>query len=74
MPNATPPSDRNSAPPVTEAEVDAVLAEFDGDGRTAIRALLEDIATLAHDHVTNVSLGFVRGEVFGKKVRQRRQP
>jgi hypothetical protein len=30
-------------------EVEAVLAEFDGDPRKAIRALLDDIATLAED-------------------------
>ena len=30
-------------------EVNAVLAEFDGDPRKAIRALLDDIASLAGD-------------------------
>lgn len=30
-------------------EVEAVLAEFDGDPRKAIRALLDDLATLAED-------------------------
>jgi len=30
-------------------EVEAVLAEFDGDPRRAIRALLDDIAMLAED-------------------------
>jgi hypothetical protein len=30
-------------------EVEAVLAEFDGDPRKAIRALLDDIAVLADD-------------------------
>ena len=57
---------------ITEEEVDAVLEEFRGDPRAAIRALLADIATLAHDHVTTVSLGFVRGEVLGRKLRGRR--
>ncbi len=32
-----------------DEEVEAVLAEFDGDPRKAIRALLDDIAVLADD-------------------------
>jgi hypothetical protein len=32
-----------------DEEVEAVLAEFDGDVRRAIRALLDDIAALAED-------------------------
>lgn len=32
-----------------DEEVEAVLAEFDGDPRRAIRALLDDIAALAED-------------------------
>jgi hypothetical protein len=35
--------------PETDEEVEAVLAEFDGDVRRAIRALLDDIAALAED-------------------------
>jgi hypothetical protein len=34
---------------VEDPEVEAVLAEFDGDPRRAIRALLDDIAALAED-------------------------
>ena len=34
---------------VIDEEVEAVLAEFDGDPRRAIRALLDDIAALAED-------------------------
>ncbi|MDX7952899.1 hypothetical protein P7D22_17170 [Lichenihabitans sp. Uapishka_5] len=45
----------------TEAEVDAVIAEFDGDLREAIRALLHDIAQLAADFSSSVSRGYVRG-------------
>lgn len=56
---------------ITEEEIDAVLEEFGGDSRAAIRALLADIATLAHDHVTTVSLGFVRGNVLGSTMRRR---
>lgn len=47
----------------SEAEIDAVLAEFGGDAREAIRALLHDLAALAADFEANVSHGFVRGDV-----------
>lgn len=48
----------------TEADIDAVLYEFKGDAREAIRALLADIATLAEDANAAVSHGFVRGHDF----------
>lgn len=38
-----------STPISIDEEVEAVLAEFDGDPRRAIRALLDDIAALAED-------------------------
>lgn len=63
--------DLPKAPAVTETDVDAVLHEFGGDARAAIRALLADLATLAYDQVTTVSLGFVRGEVMGGRLRRR---
>ena len=44
-----------------ETEVDAIIAEFNGDVRAAIRALLYDIAVLAADFTASVSRGFVRG-------------
>ncbi len=47
----------------TEADVDAVVEEFAGDLRNAIRALLHDLAVLARDYEANVSHGFVRGDV-----------
>ncbi len=50
---------------VTDAEVDAVLAEFDGDAREAIRALLHDVAALARGFEGQVSRGYVRGRVVG---------
>ena len=56
---------------IRDADVDAVLAEFDGDSRAAIRALLDDIDTLARDHLSTVSLGFVRGEVLPQGLRRR---
>jgi hypothetical protein len=47
----------------TDENVDQVLAEFDGDPRAAIRALLHDLALLAEDHESKVSRGFVRGRM-----------
>ncbi len=45
----------------TDAEVDAVIEEFEGDLREAIRALLHDVAVLAADYSSAVSRGYVRG-------------
>ncbi len=42
-------------------EVEAVLAEFGGDPRAAIRALLDDMEALARDADRQVSRGYVRG-------------
>jgi len=47
----------------TEADVDAILEEFGGDARKAIRALLHDLLVLAADYETSVSKGFVRGRL-----------
>ena len=55
----------------TEADVDAVLAEFDGNARAAVRALLHDIAVLASDFEASVSHGFVRGAVPKLVLRRR---
>ena len=44
-----------------KAEVDEVLTEFGGDARAAIRALLDDQATLVADAEEAVSRGFLRG-------------
>jgi hypothetical protein len=41
--------------------VDAVLGEFGGDFRAAIRSLLHDLAVLAGDFTSVVSRGYVRG-------------
>ena len=49
------------APKPTKAEVDAFLAEFEGDSRAAVRALLHDLATLAVDRPLTLSHGHVRG-------------
>ena len=45
----------------TEADVDAVLYEFKGDARAAIRGLLHDLAALAADANSTTSHGYVRG-------------
>lgn len=52
------------------ADVDAVLAEFAGDARAAIAALLADVDALAREQGERVSFGYVRGEA--SKVRRRR--
>lgn len=44
-------------------EVDAVIAEFDGDPRAAIAALLHDLSVLASDAEASTSRGYVRGRV-----------
>ena len=44
----------------SETDVDAVLTEFAGDHRAAIRALLHDVAALATDYDLSVSRGYVR--------------
>jgi DNA polymerase III delta prime subunit len=48
----------------TDEEIDAVIAEFSGDSRRAIRALLHDLAELARDSEAAVSRGFVRGRLL----------
>ena len=40
-----------------------MLAEFGGDARATIRALLHDVAILAEDYEATVSRGFVRGAI-----------
>ena len=52
---------RSPIPPVTEEEIDDVLAEFGGDVSEAIRALLHDQAALVADAEQAVSRGFLRG-------------
>ena len=48
----------------TAADVDEVLAEFDGDPRAAIAALLRDLAMLAGDLESSVSRGYTRGALL----------
>lgn len=47
----------------TEADINAILGEFHGDAREAIRALLHDLAVLAADYESSVSKGYVRGAI-----------
>ena len=47
-----------------EADIDAALAEFGGDARATIRALLHDIGVLASDAQAVISRGYVRGVAF----------
>jgi hypothetical protein len=54
-----------------EEQVDLVLAEFGGDVRATIRALLHDIAILAADYEITVSKGFVRGEIPRLEIRRK---
>jgi hypothetical protein len=56
-------------PEVSEQEIDEVLAEFDGDARAALRALLHDQAELIRDAQQAVSRGFIRG-VFAAGARR----
>ncbi|MCA3596219.1 MAG: hypothetical protein IOC63_09380 [Methylobacterium sp.] len=46
-----------------QAEIDAVLTEFDGDARAAIAALLWDLEALARDRENATSYGFTRGKI-----------
>ena len=52
----------DSDDPSSDALVDAVLEEFGGNPRAAIKALLHDIDALARDFSNNVSRGYVRHE------------
>ena len=55
----------------TDAEIDAVIEEFGGDPREAIRALLSDVATLAADYESAVSRGYGRGRPADDEQRKR---
>lgn len=48
----------------TDEEIDAIIAEFEGNPRAAIRALLHDLTQLALDSGAAVSRGYVRGNLF----------
>ena len=50
-----------------EADVEAVIEEFGGDARAALRAVLHDLAVLAADYESCVSKGFVRNRLAVQK-------
>lgn len=56
----------------TDGDVDAVLDEFKGDPRAAIRAILSDLATLAADYGEAVSWGYVRSGRPGSPIQRDR--
>ena len=63
---------QSKAPEILEPiDVDAVLAEFGGDARAAIAALLHDLEALALDAEACASRGYVRGKVVRLKVKPR---
>lgn len=57
------PNEETQEVVVSEADIDVLLDEFEGNAREAIRALLQDIDTLARDHAQAVSMGYVRGHL-----------
>lgn len=61
MPQTT---DQNAVAPARDEEVDAIIAEFGGDPKAAIRALLDDLTMLALDCEAAVSRGYVRGNLL----------
>lgn len=64
-----------ASPFPSEADIDAVLEEFDGDHRAAIAALLHDVAALAADYSLSISRGYVRrgtSPFFDTATRRRR--
>ena len=54
----------------TAADIDEVLAEFAGDRRAAIGALLKDLAALADDYAADTSRGYTRGQIVDFRVRR----
>ena len=51
-----------------DEEIDAIIAEFGGDPRAAIRALLHDLTELALDSEAAVSRGYVLGNLLPFKL------
>jgi hypothetical protein len=52
----------------SDEEIDAIIAEFGGDPKAAIRALLHDLTELALDYEAAVSRGYVRGNLLPFKL------
>jgi hypothetical protein len=64
------PVEREPIADPTDEEIDALVAEFGGNAREAIRALLHDLTELAIDSEAAVSRGYVRGELLPFRLRQ----
>ena len=47
----------------SDEEIDVIVAEFGGDPKAAIRALLHDLTQIAMDSEAAVSRGYVRGNL-----------
>ena len=62
--------ERDPVADATDEEIDAVIAEFGGDPRGAIRALLHDLTEVARDCETSVSRGYVRGRLLALRLRE----
>jgi hypothetical protein len=62
-----------SAHPVVDGKIDSILAEFGGDARAAIGALLHNREELLRDADRAASLGFLRGK-FSEGARAAREP
>ena len=58
------PAEHTPPPDASEVEIDAVLAEFGGDPRAAIGALLHDLTLIIEDAQASVSRGYVRGRLL----------
>jgi len=56
-----------------EGQVDAVIAEFGGDARAAVRALLHNREELLRDADRAASLGYLRGR-FSEGARPAAEP
>lgn len=61
-------SGREHVADATEEEIDVIIAEFGGDPRQAIRALLHDLTQIAMDSEAAVSRGYVRGNLLPFKL------
>jgi hypothetical protein len=63
--------ERDPVAEATDEDIEAVIAEFGGDPRQAIRALLHDLTQIALDCEASVSRGYVRGRLLPFRLRER---
>ncbi len=61
-------TERKEIVDATDEEIDAIVAEFGGDPRAAIRALVHDLTQIALDSEDAVSRGYVRGNLLPFRV------